>query len=540
GERYQVLHQVSVNSKITVNNSDAEHRHKRRPIGQTPLLTRDESIPFMIQPEQEYVDFKYGQPTIPHKFSQQGPGLAIGDVDGNGLDDFVIGGPAYERAKLFIQEAGGKFHLDSLPVKPSEDIGLCLFDADHDKDLDLYCVSGSSEFGKDVSKYQDRLYKNNGKGKFTLDEKALPKIESSGSCVIHADFDKDGDLDLFVGGRVVPMSYPISPRSYLLRNDGNGNFEDVTNKMSGGLDSVGMVTSALFSDYDKDGWVDLIVAGEWMPITIFRNEQGQFKKATELKTGWWSSLAEGDFDNDGDTDYIAGNLGRNSVFQATENEPVSIYAKDFDNNGSMDPIISRYIQGKEYPVHYRETMTEQIVFLRRLLTGYSHYGKLQMSDIIDFLGPENMMIKRADYFGSSYVQNLGNGNFSLHPLPLTAQISPINSITVCDLNDDRYLDFIAAGNSFSEEPLTGYYDAGIGICALGKGDGTFDIVPPKTSGFCVRSDAKAIGEITVGGKRKWIVTSNQAPLVLFKEVDGPALAGQTNAISTNGSFAQRK
>ena len=217
----------------------------------------------------------------------------------------------------------------------------CLFDADSDGDLDLYCVSGSSEFGRNTALYQDRLYRNNGDGKFTFDETALPKIESSGSCVIAADFDKDNDLDMFVGGRVVPMSYPVSPRSYLLQNDGSGKFEDVTSTLSVGLDSVGMVTDALFTDFDNDGWEDLIVVGEWMPITLFKNNKGRFTKFKELKTGWWNSIAGADFDGDGDTDYIAGNLGKNSVLQVNENEPVSLYAKDFDGNGSMDPIITR-------------------------------------------------------------------------------------------------------------------------------------------------------------------------------------------------------
>jgi len=394
-----------------------------------------------------------------------------------------------------------------------------LFDADRDSDLDLYCVSGSSEFGRNTMHYQDRLYINDGKGKFTLSESSLPKIESSGSCVIATDFDKDNDLDLFVGGRVVPMSYPISPRSYLLRNNGSAKFEEVTNEISIGLDSVGMVTDALFSDFDNDSWEDLIIVGEWMPITMFKNDHGRFSKLKELKTGWWNSISGGDFDNDGDTDYIVGNLGRNSVLQANEKEPVSIYAKDFDGNGSIDPIIGRYINGKEYPVHYRETMTDQIVVLRRILQSYSQYGKMQLSEIVDFLGDKGIMIKRADCFESSYLQNLGNGNFSLSALPLSVQVSPMNDIAVCDLNGDDNLDFLAVNNSFAEETLSGYYDAGIGVCALGNGDGTFEILCPNESGFCIRTDAKAIAEIIVDNKRRWIVTSNQAAMTMFADAE---------------------
>jgi hypothetical protein len=514
GEQKQVLNNVLSNSSIIC--SISESRKVRRPKeASLSLLAIDDNLPGFVATERDYVDYKYGQPTLPHKFSQQGPRIAVGDLNGDELEDFIVGGPAHRSAKIFFQEPERKFRMDSLSAKQSEDVGLLLFDADRDGDLDLYCVSGSSEFGRNTTLYQDRLYRNNGDGKFTLDETTLPKIESSGSCVIAADFDKDNDLDVFVGGRVVPMSYPVSPRSFLLQNDGSGKFEDVTSTLSVDLDSVGMVTDALFTDFDNDGWEDLIVIGEWMPITIFKNNKGRFAKFKELKTGWWNSIAGADFDGDGDTDYIAGNLGKNSVLQVNENEPASLYAKDFDGNGSMDPIITRYLNGKEYPVHYRETMTDQIVGLRRILQSYSQYGKMESREIIDFLGDQRMITKRADCFESSFLENLGNGNFSLSPLPLSAQVSPINDIAVCDLNGDGHLDFLAVNNSFSEETLSGYYDAGIGVCALGRGDGTFEILPPKKSGFCVRTDAKAIAEIKIDDKRKWIITSNQAPLIMF-------------------------
>ena len=518
GGQMQVMRDVKANTRITASHDQAGLTYQR-PKPNSTWLEKEEAAIATVMPEEAYADYKFGQATLPHKFSQQGPRLAVGDINGDGLDDFIVGGTAYHSAMIYQQEVDGKFHVDSLAVKVSEDVGVLLFDADKDGDLDLYCVSGSSEFGKDTSKYQDRLYKNNGKGKFQLDKDALPKIESSGSCVTAADVDHDGDLDLFVGGRVVPVSYPSTPRSCLMRNNGKGKFEDVTRSMGSGLDSVGMVTDALFTDFDNDGWQDLIIVGEWMPVTVFGNDKGVFKKVTELKTGWWSSIAEGDFDNDGDTDYILGNLGKNSVLRASEQEPVSLYAKDFDANGSMDPFISRYIQGKEYPVHYRETMTEQIPGLRRILRTYSKYGKTEMGEILKYLGEQNMMVKRATCFESSYLENQGKGNFSLHALPLSIQVSPMNSITVGHLNDDPYLDFLAVGNSFAEETLSGYLDAGIGVYALGNGDGTFQIIPPYQSGFCVMTDAKAIREIKIDNKRKWIVTSNQAPLMWFSDAE---------------------
>jgi enediyne biosynthesis protein E4 len=516
GDRMQVMQDVPSNTRVTASYDQAELTYQRSRSNST-LLEKEESAITSVMPEEIYVDYKSGQATLPHKFSQQGPRLAVGDVNGDGLDDFVVGGTAYHSAIIYLQESGGKFHADSLGVKESEDVGLLLFDADKDGDLDLYCVSGSNEFGKDISRYQDRLYRNNGKGNFRLDNEALPKIESSGSCVTSADFDHDGDIDLFVGGRVVPVSYPLTPRSYLLRNNGEGKFEDVTSKIGDGIDSVGMVTDALFTDFDNDGSKDLIVVGEWMPVMLFRNDHGSFKKMKELKTGWWSSIAEGDFDNDGDNDYIVGNLGNNSVLRASEKEPVSIYAKDFDGNGMLDPFISRYIGGKEYPVHYRETMTEQIPKLRRLLKTYSEYGKMEMPQLIKNLGEQGMIVKRATWFESSYLENLGHDDFSMHALPYNIQVSPINSIAVGHLNDDPYLDFLAVGNSFSEETLSGFLDAGIGVYALGNGDGTFNIVPPHKSGFCVMTDAKEIKQLKVANKRKWIIASNQAPLMWYRE-----------------------
>lgn len=535
GNHLQRLYKVSADSVIPVFRRDAISTYlpEEREVA---LLVEDPVAPSLIQREREYPDYKYGQPTLPHKFSQQGPDITVADINGDGLDDFVVGGPAHERAKIFFQQSYGGFRSDSLPQKAQEDTGVLLFDADGDHDPDLYCVSGSSEFGRDSAMYQDRFYTNNGSGRFVLQNDALPHIAASGSCVIAADYDGDHDLDLFVGGRVVPMAYPSAPRSYLLRNDGKGKFADATTTASDSLARVGMVTSALFTDFDGDGWKDLIVVGEWMPITIFRNDHGFLRKVKELDSGLWNSISGGDFDNDGDTDYIVGNLGKNSFLQARPGQPLSLYAKDFDGNGSLDPIISRFNQGKEYPIHYRETMTDQISMLRKVLTSYAAYGSMQMSDVLDFLGTEGMITRRALRLESCYLENLGAGNFSLRALPSAAQVSPIYGILACKLNDDEHLDFLAVGNSFCEETVGGYYDAGTGICALGRGDGSFEILTPDKSGFCVRTDAKGLAEIKGAGKKKWIVTSNMAPLKMF---EGAASSGQLRTTLVSDSSQGR-
>jgi enediyne biosynthesis protein E4 len=515
----QLLRNVSVNQTLTVRHRDATAASYDG-VHQTRVLTELRNTVGLEYKhvEDEFVDFLEGQFLLPHKHSQSGPAITVGDVNGDGLDDFILGGSAGKRARIFLQQGNGSFKTDSLPGKVAEDMGILLFDADNDGDEDLYCVSGSSEFKRDKENYQDRFYRNSGKGKFEHDVDALPELTSSGSCVVANDFDRDGDLDLFVGGRVVPTRYPETPESYLLVNRGDGKFDNKTSAFSSTLSSIGMVSAAIWSDVNNDDWIDLIVVGEWMPVTFFINEKGKSFTPLTLanSAGWWNSISGGDFDNDGDIDYVAGNLGLNSIYKASVDEPVTVYAKDFDNNGSVDPILCRYIQGKEYPAHPREALTGQIPPLRGVALSYSLYGGMDIHDLFSKEKLANAMVLKSTMFSSVYIQNNGNNKFEIKPLPSEAQFSPMFGMMITDLNEDGNLDILSVGNSYASEVLSGYYDAGIGNYLQGDGKGNFKNVQVKQSGFFVDGDAKAMAKLISGdGRELLIVTQNRDSLKVF-------------------------
>ncbi|XWW47410.1 VCBS repeat-containing protein [Fibrella sp. USSR17] len=521
GQKVQKLTNVTANQLLTLHEDRARPGTSSGGPEPAPLfsLAPSQTTPPYKQTELDFVDFKWTS-LLPRKYAQSGPGIAVGDVNGDGLDDFIVSGSAGNPATIFLQRPDQTFSVDHLPAKESEDMGLLLFDADNDGDQDLYCVSGSSEFGADEKAYQSRFYRNAGKGVFQLDTTALPLISASGSCVVASDFDKDGDLDLFIGGRLVPGQYPTAPASYLLKNDGKGHFSDVTDQVAPALRRAGMITSALWTDYDNDGWVDLLVVGEFMPVTFHKNNQGktlgQQSVVLPNSVGWWNSVVGGDFDNDGDIDYIAGNLGLNSRYRASAEQPVCLYAKDFDNNGRIDPILCRFIQGKEYLTHPRETLSTQMVSMRRRFIHYSDYGNATFSDVFDADALKGALVFKATNMASSYIENKGNGQFTLRPLPIQAQFSPLFGLHITDVNGDGNLDVLGVGNEYSTEPLTGWYDAGIGTCLLGTGTGTFTALPSAQSGFLVDMDAKAFAEVRLAsGQPLYVVTQNQDSLRLL-------------------------
>ncbi|PSR54946.1 RNA-binding protein [Adhaeribacter arboris] len=530
--KVQVLRNVKTDQVLTLKQNQA------RPTANEPIINPTNSLIFQetaalhgIQyrhQEDDKIDFNI-QKTLPHKYTQAGPGLAVGDINGDNLDDFYVGGSAGKNGTFFLQQPTGKFKASTTNYptpKVEEDMGMLFLDVDNDSDLDLYVASGSYEFPENSPKLQDRLYLNNGKGQFTLDSEALPALRTSKSCVKAADFDRDGDLDLFVGGRVIPGKYPLAPPSYILRNEG-GRFIDATPQVCPALTQLGMISDALWSDFDNDGQVDLVIAGEWMPVTFLKNTKGKLQNVTNTsgvqnQTGWWNSLTAGDFDNDGDMDYVAGNLGLNSNYCARPNQPLQVIAKDFDKNGSIDPVLSCYLKSEDgqmrpYPMHTRDDLNAQMPRTRSIFARYGKYAMATIDEIIPAQEREGATIMQATHFASSYLENLGQGKFKISELPQAAQFAPVYGMVAEDVNQDGNLDLLLVGNDYSTEVFTGNYDALIGLYLQGNGKGKFKPMTVSESGFFVNGDAKGMAQLYTGqGEKLTLVTQNQDSLKVWQ------------------------
>ncbi|HEX8528805.1 MAG TPA: FG-GAP-like repeat-containing protein, partial [Cytophagales bacterium] len=479
-----------------------------------PLLrdvTAEAGLAFTHQ-ENPFEDFNL-EPLLPHRFSRNGPQLAAGDADGDGREDVWVGGPAGIAGKLLLRRPG-KFIARELPDPGYEDAGGLLFDADGDKDLDLYVVSGGNEYNPGSAPYQDRLYVNDGKGRFALNPAALPAEYASGSCVKAADFDRDGDLDLFVGGRVVPMQYPLAPQSFVLQNNGAGRFSDVTDSLAPGLGQAGMVTAGLWSDFDGDGWPDLVVAGEFMPVTFYKNEGGRklTRVAGNLPAGFYFSLAEGDFDGDGDADYLAGNLGLNTRFKVSEKEPLTAYAKDFDRNNRTEIILSYFVDGLECPVAGRDAIAHQYPALKARFNDYGSFAGASFDQVLPPAERRDALVRKATGFASVYLENQGNGRFAARPLPVEAQFSAVQAMGVGDFDRDGHLDALLGGNFYSPDFLTGRYDASVGLLLKGDGRGGFRPLTARQSGVFLPGDVRSLVGLRLDGRPAWIAGANAGPL----------------------------
>ena len=533
----QVVKNVKANQLLRLNISDAFDVTPN-----TPLII-DTSCVFTnvnnaaginyVNHDMDYIDFNI-QALLPHKFSEYSPAIAVGDLDGNGLDDMVIGGTSIYPAQVLLQQSDGKFiqkNLTNDKINPDvryKDEGILVFDANADGKPDVYIASGGYQDAEGSKSYQDRLYINDGKGNFHVDTLALPGIFTSKLCVRAFDYNKDGKMDLFVSGRVDPWHYPKPVSSFIFRNDskdGVAKFTDVTDEVAPDLKNIGLVCDALFTDFDNDGQTDLVLAGEWMPVTFLKNENGKFKKigntGTENYLGWWNTIAAGDFRHTGRTDYIVGNLGMNSLLQASDSFPVYITAKDFDNNGTYDAITSLFLPDKngvkkEFPMFGRDDMLVQMVGLKKKFEDYKSFAVATMNDILSPEQRKGALRLKANYLKSAYLRNDGNGKFKVIPLPREAQVSVLNGMVVEDFDGDGNLDVALSGNDYGTEVTIGRYDALNGLILKGDGKGNFKPMTMLQSGFYVPGNGKALVELLNNkGNLVLAASQNRGPLKVF-------------------------
>ncbi len=517
--KVQVLHDLKVNQQLVldINNADLNVRKKiAKP--QTVLPYTNASLASYIHNENEYLDFQK-EILLPQKQSNFGPRACVGDVNKDGLDDFFVGGAKGFSAVLYLQNADQSFTQNSNMFGRDaayEDTGCMFIDVDQDGDLDLYVVSGGNEIDANSALLQDRMYINDGKGNFKKDTRRLPEMLTSGYAVAQADYDGDGDLDLFVGGRIIPGKYPLPPRSYLLENV-DGYYKDVTASKAESMQNIGIITAGLFSDYDGDGDLDLIVTGEWFAPKVFVNHGNSFEAKVldeNLEPGWFYSIAEGDFNGDGKPDYVFGNLGDNNKFQPNKDKPLHLYAGDFDDSGNIDIVLAKKSDDVLYPVRGLECSSEQMPFIDEKFPDYKSFSEADLKRIYTQERLDTALHLIATNFKTVCLINKGTGNFVQAKIPDLVQYGPTLKILIADVNQDGFQDIIGAGDMYETEPETVSYDASKGYILINDGKGTF--TASMDNGFLLNGNVKDIQLMQIGGKHILLAFQNVGPLQMFQ------------------------
>ena len=492
----------------------------------TPLrkATDPEGLDF-VHRENNFVDFDRDK-LLFRMISNEGPHMAVGDVNGDHLDDLYICGSKDAPGVLFVQDRQKHFTRTNKTLfekdKVSEDTDCAFFDADGDGDQDLYVTSGGNEFPQSSSALRDRLYLNDGHGKFSKSKQMLPvaRYESS-SCVKPADFDGDGDMDLFVGIRLQPFSYGVPVNGYLLKNDGHGIFKNISKEIAPALLHIGMITDMSWADVDRDGDLDMVIVGDWMPVKILINDHGKFtdqsaKYGLTNTQGWWHRILAKDLNGDGLTDFVLGNHGLNSYFKASVKKPVTMYVNDFDMNGSVEQIICTFKGDTSYPVAMLDELTSQIPSLSRKFKSFNAYKKATVHDLFSEDVLKHSVKLQAKYMKSAVLINNGNGSLKIIPLPVEAQFFPVYALATGDYNDDGRVDILIGGNQYRAKPETGIYDAGYGLLLRGTSSGTWMSVPGVESGFFVKGQIRDLKMLTINEIPLLTVARNNDSLVFFK------------------------